>query len=158
MFECLDMFGMFFYFRLGISHRGYVVGLPSLHTNSDPGRPHMSALVIDQLTSKSEINDHTHLSRYKLNENKHRQVGVLSSNLILKDLHLNIVTVDMGWFAPHQAWYLAECYVPRETVEGYRQNIRPQCVSKSGKNNISIASPSVQYSSKGMAIPFTLAL
>ena len=82
MFECLDMFGMFFYFRLGISHRGYVVALPSLHTNSDPGRPHMSALVIDQLTSKSEINDHTHLSRYKLNENKHRQVGVLSSSLI----------------------------------------------------------------------------
>jgi len=28
----------------------------------------MSALVIDQLTSKSEINDHTHLSRYKLTE------------------------------------------------------------------------------------------
>ena len=100
----------------------------------------MSALVIDQLTSKSEINDHTHLSRYKLTEqkpseskcaswcyrkkmrrrkmNKHsRQVGVLSSNLICwPDLERPVLKYrncshGMVWLAPHQAWYLAGCYV-----------------------------------------------
>lgn len=85
------------------------------------------------------------------NENKRsRQVGVLSSNLISwPDLERPAPKYPncwhgMVWLVPHQAGYLAGCYVctkrNRLHYQGYRQNIQPQCVSKSGRKYMFIAS------------------
>ena len=105
------------------------------------------------------------MRRRKMNKHS-RQVGVLSSNLISwpdlerPALKYRNCSHGMVWLAPHQAWYLAGCYVCilKGIAKTYDLNVLPnQAKNIFPSPHILQFSSSVQYVFKGMAIPFTLA-